>query len=74
MLKRAIDRTITFTAPVHISTGGKELHAKQDYRKKDFLTKAYLASGCKASDTAFVHSSSFGVSLKKKASLLRSSS
>lgn len=42
--------------------------------KKDFLTKAYLASGCKASDTAFVHSSSLGVSLKKKASLLRSSS
>lgn len=41
---------------------------------KDSLTEAYLASGCKASDTAFVHSSSLGVSLKKKASLLRSSS
>lgn len=44
------------------------------YKKGAFLTKAYLASGCKASATAFVHSSSLGVSLKKKASLLRSSS
>lgn len=43
-------------------------------KSENFLTKAYLASGCKASDTAFVHSSSFGVSLKKNASLLRSSS
>lgn len=51
----------------HLTLCGKK---KQD----ENLTKAYLASGCKASDTAFVHSGSFGVSLKKKASLLRSSS
>lgn len=55
-----------------ISTNSDEL---QDVReKKKILTKAYLASGCNASDTAFVHSCSLGVSLKKKASLLRSSS
>lgn len=55
-----------------ISTNSNEL---QDVReKKKILTKAYLASGCNASDTAFVHSCSLGVSLKKKASLLRSSS
>ena len=38
------------------------------------LTKAYLASGCSASATARIHSGSRGVSLKKNASLLRSSS
>ena len=38
------------------------------------LTFAYLASGQRLSDTALNHSSSFGVSWKKKASLLRSSS
>ena len=37
-------------------------------------TFAYLASGWRPSDTALNHSSSFGVSWKKKASLLRSSS
>lgn len=41
---------------------------------KATFTFAYLAFGCRLSVTALNHSSSFGVSSKRKASLLRSSS
>lgn len=43
-------------------------------RAEEVLTKAYLASGWRPLQTADIHSGSLGVSLKRNASLLRSSS
>lgn len=72
MPARRLQTLVQHNSVIYITAWSEDTNVEREI--KDSLTEAYLASGCKASDTAFVHSSSLGVSLKKKASLLRSSS